>query len=94
MTTVASPTREPTLAERFDPRPADLARLENAIARRNATWLSWRTAVAALEAADERGVRDRRPYVQYANDAQRDYEHARTDLIFEQVRWERDGTPW
>lgn len=90
----AAAHRPISLAERFDPRPADDARYETAIARRNETWLHWRKADELLAEADAKGVRDRRPYVHYHNETLRDYERASYDLIREKVRWEREGTPW
>lgn len=86
--------REPTLAERFDPRPADDARYETAIARRNTTYVYWREAQELLEEVRRRPLHDTRPYVQNLNAAAGDYERACYDLIREKVRWERDGVPW
>lgn len=95
MTYAPFATREPTLAERFDPRPADDARYETAIARWNTTWFYWQEAQDLLAAVDAAGgPRDRRPYVQNLNAAAGDYERASYDLIRERVRWERDGVPW
>lgn len=67
-----------------------------AIARRNVTWARWKDAEALLAIArDEIGFADLRPYVRNVNDAGRDYEQARTDLIRARVhrKAERAGTP-
>jgi hypothetical protein len=87
---------EPTLAERFDPRPADDARYETAIARRNTTWAHWQEARALLEAVRARGVidPDLRPYIGNLNEAQHDYEWAERDLVYERARWNTAGVPW
>lgn len=95
MTTTTRPTfREPSLADRFDPRPADEARYETAIARRNTAWSHYRTARELLETVQARPGYDCRPFVQNLNQTQHEWEWAEFDLIRERVRWERAGVPW
>lgn len=84
----------PTLAERFDPKPADDARLETAIARRNTTYVAYREAHDLLEAAEARGYLDVSEWVRNLNQAQSDYEWAERDLAYEKARWNTAGVPW
>lgn len=62
-----------------------------AIARRNITWCRWREAdellIEATLADRGRGLADLRPYVQWLNSTQNDYEHAARDLIKARVFW-------
>jgi hypothetical protein len=84
----------PTLAERFDPKPADDARYETAIARRNTAWAAHHEARGLLESAELRGFLDLGEWIRNLNQAQSDYEWAERDLIRERVRWHLDGVPW
>ena len=95
MTTILA-AATPTLAESYDPRPGDLARLETAIARRNAAWLRQREAAGLLTALRMRGVDPAElvGWVLDLNDANRELEYAIRDLIRERVRWESEGVPW
>jgi hypothetical protein len=83
----------PTLAERYNPAPVDVARYETAIARRNTAWAHWREAADLLAAAGLRGA-DTREVTRNYNDCLDDYERARADLIRERVIWRTTGVPW
>ena len=66
-----------------DPDPADEL-LETAIARRNIAWVAWQWEADDLVNKITDG--ERAPYGPY-NDAQKAYEHAVSDLMREQARW-------
>jgi len=58
--------------------------LETAIARRNIAWVAWQWEADDLVNKITDG--ERAPYGPY-NDAQKAYEHAVSDLMREQARW-------
>ena len=64
------------------PRPDE--HLENAIARRNIAWARWQDEADELVHKVTDG--EHAPYGPY-NDAQKAYEHAVSDLMREQARW-------
>jgi restriction endonuclease Mrr len=90
----AAAHREPTLAERFDPRPADEDRYLRAIARRNTAWANYREARELLEAATARGYSDLTAWIRNVNETQHEWEWAERDLIYEKARWNTEGVPW
>jgi hypothetical protein len=63
--------------------PGEMA-LETAIARRNIAWVAWQWEADDLVNKITDG--ERAPYGPY-NDAQKAYEHAVSDLMREQARW-------
>ena len=83
-----------SLAARFDPRPADDARYETAIGRRNTAWAAHHEARGLLESAERRGYLDLSEWIRNLNAAQADLEHAERDLVRERVRWASEGVPW
>jgi len=82
-----------TLAQRYDPAPADARRLEDAIARRNRAYLAWREAADLRTSPALRGG-DLIAVTQNANQALDDYERAADDLLRAKVWWRNAGRPW
>jgi hypothetical protein len=83
----------PTLAQRYNPAPADARKYEDAIARWYIAWFHWREA-ADLVTAVSLGGGDIHEFVADYNDCLQEYEHARTDYIRAKVWWRNAGRPW